>query len=66
MEACQRAAAIGLNLYWFAENMLGATALAAYDAAGVPAWAAYQAARATALAAYQAARATALWDALQI
>ena len=77
LEACQRAAIIGLSLDWFAKNMLSAPALAAYDAARAPALAAYQAARATAEAAYQATLATAgatyqaacapaLWDALQI
>ena len=33
MEACQRAAVIGLSLDWFAKNMLSAPARAAYDAA---------------------------------
>ena len=55
LEACHRAAAIGLNLYWFAVNMLNDTA-----------WAAYEAACATAWAAYEAACAEALWNALQL
>ena len=51
LEACQRAAVIGLSLDWVAKNMLSAPALAAYQAARDTAWAAYQAARAEARAA---------------
>ena len=77
LEACHRAAVIGLSLDWFAKNMLSAPALAAYqaacatagatyDAACTPARAAYDAACAPAQATYNAACAPALWDALQI
>jgi len=50
---CEKAQEAGLDLTWFVDHMLSASA-----------WAAYQAARAPALAAYQAALASALCEAM--
>ena len=65
LAACERAAALGLDLEWFAVHFLSAQASAAYYAALAQARAAYRAAVAPALAAYYAATAKALWSAMQ-
>jgi hypothetical protein len=62
LRACRRAAKEELDLDWFADHFLTATALAAYKQATAPAWTAYKQAKAPALAAYKQATAPALAD----
>ena len=61
LDNCLRAAELGLNLDWLAENMFPARALEAYLQAIAPAWEAFEKARATALEAFEQAKAAAFY-----
>ena len=60
LDNCLRAAELGLNLDWLAENMFPARALEAYLQAIAPAWEAFEKATAPAWEAYRQAIAPAL------